>query len=237
ARYRLSVRFLIPAVIVSLSFGAIVIQQSVERFQASAAAEAVVSVNAASYVGPLAPATIAAAFGSNLATRIEGAQSLPLPTQLAGVTVRVIDANNVQHSAPLFFVSPGQVNYRIPEQAAPGAAQLIVNTGAGAVSQGQLQIATSSPAVFTASFSGRGLAVALTTFDGLNFESVVNPDGSARTVSSGTMGRPNYLTLFGTGLRGASNLRVQIGGVEVAPMFAGAQGSFAGLDQINLMIP
>src|SRR5262249_28672298 len=156
ARYRLSVRFLIPAVIGSLSFGAIVIQPSVERFRGSAAAEAVVSVNAASYVGPLAPATIAAAFGSNLATRIEGAQSLPLPTQLAGVTVRVIDANNVQHSAPLFFVSPGQVNYLIPEQAAPGAAQLIVNNGAGAVSQGQLQIATSSPAVFTASFSGRG---------------------------------------------------------------------------------
>src|SRR5262245_568499 len=237
ARFRPSVRLLVPAVIALLSCGAILIKQSVEHFQASAAAQTVVSVNAASYMGPLAPATITAAFGVNLATRTEAAQSLPLPTQLAGVTVLVIDSANVQHSAPLFFVSSGQINYLIPEQAAPGAAQLIVNNGAGVISQGQLQIANSSPAIFTANFSGRGLPVALTTFDGVNFESVVNPDGSPRPVGSGAVWRPNFLTLFGTGLRLASNLRVRIGGAELSPMFVGAQGSFAGLDQVNVMIP
>ncbi|MGE0129136.1 MAG: heme-binding protein [Blastocatellales bacterium] len=237
ARFRPSIRLLVLAVLVSLSFGAIVIKQSVEHFQASAAAQSVVSVNAASFLGPLAPMAIAAAFGNNLAVRTEAAQSLPLPTQLAGVTVRVIDSANVEHFAPLFFVSPGQINYLIPGQAAPGAAQIIINNGAGVVSQGQLQIANSSPAIFTASYNGRGAPVALTTFDGLNFEGVVNSDGSARVVSSGSAWRPNYLTLFGTGLRHASGLRVRIGGVEVTPMYAGAQGAFSGLDQINLMIP
>src|SRR5262245_33025963 len=125
ARFRPSIRLLVLAVIVSLSFGAIVIKQSVEHFQVSAA-QSVVSVNAASFLGPLAPATIAAAFGNNLATRLEAAQSLPLPTQIAGVTVRVIDSANVEHFARLFFVSPGQINYLIPEQAAPGVAQIIV---------------------------------------------------------------------------------------------------------------
>jgi uncharacterized protein (TIGR03437 family) len=237
ARFRLSVRFLVPAVIALLSCGAILIKQSVEYFRASAAAQTVVSVNAASYMGPLAPATITAAFGVNLATRTETAQSVPLPTQLAGVTLRIIDANNVQHAAPLFFVSAGQINYLIPDQVAPGTAQLIVNNGAGGVSQGQLQITASSPAIFTTTYSGRGLAVALTTFDGVHYESVVNPDGTARGVNAGAVWRPNYLTMFGTGLRGASNLRVRIGGVEVTPMYVGAQGAFAGLDQVNLMIP
>ncbi|MCI0524736.1 MAG: heme-binding protein [Acidobacteria bacterium] len=212
-------------------------KQSFERFHASAAAQAVVSVNAASYLGPLAPATIAAGFGSNLATRTEAAQSIPLPTQLAGVTVRVIDANNAQHSARIFFVSDGQVNYLIPEAAAPGPAQLIINNGAGGVSQGQLQIANSSPAIFTASFTGRGMAVALTTFDGVNFDSVVNPDGSARMINCGSHWRPNFVTLFGTGLRRAPNLRVRIGGVEVTPTYAGPQGAFEGLDQVNVMLP
>lgn len=57
-------------------------------------------VSAASYTSALAPDSIAAAFGSRLATRVEVASSLPLPTNLAGTTVRV----NGQ-LAQLFFVS------------------------------------------------------------------------------------------------------------------------------------
>jgi len=235
ARFRLSIRFLVLAAIISLSLWAIIVKRPGSYSQAAAAA--VVSVNAASFLDPLAPGTIAAAFGTNLATRLEAAQSLPLPTQLAGTTVRLVDSRNVAHSVSLFFVSPGQINYLIPEQAAMGAANITVTNANGVVSQGQLQIANSSPAVFTASYNGRGLPIALTTFDGVNFEAVVNPDGSARAVSCGSVWRPNYLTLFGTGLRRASNLRVRIGTVEVTPMYAGAQGSFAGLDQVNLMMP
>jgi uncharacterized protein (TIGR03437 family) len=236
AQFRLKARILIFAVIVSWWLWAIVINRPAKHSRAEAAA-AVVSVNAASFLDPLAPGAIAAAFGTNLATRLEPAQSLPLPTQLAGTTVRLIDSANVQHQAPLFFVSPGQINYLIPEQVAQGAANIVVTSGNGAVSQGQLQIANSSPAIFTVAYNGLGLPVALTTYDGVNFEKVVNADGSAQAVSCGAVWRPNYLLLFGTGLRRATNLRVRIGGAEVAPMFAGAQGSFAGLDQVNVMIP
>jgi uncharacterized protein (TIGR03437 family) len=229
-QFRLNIRRLVLAAMIAMSLWAIV----VERPQAAAA---VVSVNAASFLGPLAPGAIAAGFGTNLATRLESAQSLPLPTQLAGTTARLIDSANVQHQAQLFFVSPGQINYLIPEQAAQGAAQIIVTSGNGVVSQGQLQIANSSPAIFTAAYNGQGLPVALTTYDGVNFETVVNADGSARAVGCGSVWRPNYLLLFGTGLRRATNPRVRIGGVELTPTFVGAQGSFAGLDQVNVMIP
>ncbi len=198
---------------------------------------AVVSVNAASFAQMLSPGAIAAAFGSNLATRTESAQSVPLPTNLAGTTVRIIDSRNVEHAASLFFVSSGQINYLIPANAALGAAQIVITSGSGEVSRGTLQLVNSAPAIFTTSYTGRGLPVALTTYDGVVYDSVTNPDGSAKTVNVGSSWRPNYLLLFGTGMRNVTGLRVRIGNTEITPLYAGAQGSFAGLDQVNLMLP
>ncbi len=198
---------------------------------------AVVSVNAASFAGPLSPGAIAAAFGTNLATRLETAQYVPLPTDLGGTTVRITDSRNVEHSAPLFFVSPQQINYLIPSQASLGLAQITITNSNGAVSRGELQLVNSSPAIFTVSYTGRGLPVALTTYDGVFYEGVTNSDGSAKPVNPGSQWRPNYLLLFGTGFSNEANLRVRIGNQEIAPLYAGTQGSFAGLDQINLMLP
>ncbi len=237
ARFRLSVRFLVLAVIASLSLGAIIFKQSVDYFQARAAAQSVASVNAASFMGPLAPSMIAAAFGSNLATTVAAASTVPLPTNLGGAMVTVTDGNNVQHAAPLFFVSPGQVNYLIPDNAAPGSGQITVNNGAGGVSMGPLQIANTSPGIFTINSSGTGIAAAVTTFDGVNFLATVNPDGSPRSVLNSTPWRPNFLILFGTGLRRASDLRISFGGIETTPMFVGAAPGFSGLDQVNIQIP
>lgn len=203
----------------------------------SAGTAEVVSVNAASYLGPLAPGSIAAAFGANMATRIESAQYLPLPFEIAGTRVRLIDSRGGEHAAPLFFVSPGQINYLVPEGMELGGGRVIVTINGTQVSEGALQIVESSPAVFTSSFTGRGLPVALTTFDGASYDGVVNPDGSARPVSPGSAWRPNYLLLFGTGLRHSGNLRIRIGGQELTPMYNGAQGSFAGLDQVNVALP
>ena len=197
----------------------------------------VVTVNAASYGEMIAPGAIAAGFGVDLAARTERASGLPLPVALGGTSVRLIDSRAIEHLAPLFFVSSGQVNYLIPEEAALGAAQVIITTTSGAVSTGELIIANSAPALFTFSADGRGVPVALTTFDGALYDPVVNHDGSARAIDAGTIWHPNYLTLFGTGFRRAIELSVRIGGIEVIPMYAGAQGLFAGLDQINVPLP
>jgi uncharacterized protein (TIGR03437 family) len=238
ARLPLNARTILPALIIAVALGAAFATRILHQAQAKTnSIAALTSVNAASFLGPLAPGAIAAAFGTDLATRTEAAQSLPLPTQLAGTSVRLVDAANVSHQAAIFFVSPGQINYLMPESAALGNAQVIVTNSSGVVSTGSTQIAESSPAVFTTTYNGRGLPVALTTFDGVNYEPVVNADGTARPVNCGTSSRPNYLLLFGTGLRRAGNVRVRIGGIEVTPAFAGAQGSLAGLDQINLVIP
>ncbi len=203
----------------------------------SAQSAPVVTVNAASYTEAVAPGTIAAAFGIDLATRTEHAGGLPLPTELGGTSVRLVDANSTESFAPLFFVSPGQVNYLIPSEIALGSVEVTVTTSSGSTSTGELVIASAAPALFTFTADGRGVPVALTTFDGASFEPVVNPDGSARAIDPGAVWRPNYLTLFGTGLGQATDLKVRVGGIDIVPMYAGPQGSFAGLDQINIVIP
>jgi len=180
---------------------------------------------------------MAAVFGSNLSTQTAVATDLPLPFNLKGVTAQVVDGANVSHPAPLFFVSFGQINLLIPEGAKPGAGRIVINNGAGVVSQGPLQIANTSLAIFTFNGSGNGLAAALTTSDGVNFESVMNPGGSPRAISCGAAWRQNFLIVFGTGLRHATNMRVRIGGAEVTPVYWGPQGYYEGLDQVNVAIP
>jgi uncharacterized protein (TIGR03437 family) len=49
-----------------------------------------------------------------------------------------------------------------------------------------------------------------------------------------------FLVLFGTGLRFRSALTaatLKISGVDAPVLFAGAQGDFAGLDQVNARLP
>jgi uncharacterized protein (TIGR03437 family) len=48
--------------------------------------------------------------------------------------------------------------------------------------------------------------------------------------------RPVYLSLYGTGIRSGGAVSVSIGGTAVRVTYAGAQGEFAGLDQINVRL-
>src|SRR6185369_4664856 len=63
----------------------------------------------------LAPGTIVSIYGSALAAGTVVSNALPLPSTLEGTSVLV---GGVE--APLFFVSPGQINAQIPFQLVPG---------------------------------------------------------------------------------------------------------------------
>ncbi len=207
---------------------------------------AVVTVSAASYSYLVAPDSIATAGGRGLATRTEAAPSTSLPVSLAGTTVRVTDSLNVERLAPLFFVSPGQVNYLIPKGAAAGLAVVKVTSGDGTVSTGVAQVERVAPGLFTANADGAGVAAAVAlriAADGtevyqLSFECTAGP-GSCRASPLG-LGAPSdrvYLSLYGTGVRGRSSLAavdVKIGGSSMPVLYAGPQGQLEGLDQINV---
>ena len=204
---------------------------------AQAAPNAVVTVNAASYVPRLAPGAIAAVFGNRLTEQAQIAETVPLPRELNGLVVRLVDSQQDIYAAALFFVSPGQINYLIPEQIALGEAQIYVLNQTGQVAQGSLFITNSAPALFTMAANGKGVPTALATADGTSFSAIAESNGTLRPLGLGTVERPNYLLLFGTGFRFAQRVRVKIGAVEIKPVYVGAQGILAGLDQLNLALP
>jgi uncharacterized protein (TIGR03437 family) len=208
------------------------------------------NVSSASYRdAALAPESIVTAFGDKLSTATESAKSQPLPTTLGGATVKVLDSAGAERLAPLFFASPAQINYLMPEATANGAAKVTITNDNGAVSIGAAMIASVAPGLFSANSNGQGVAAGLA----IRYK----PDGTqqsqpiarydqatnrfvAEPINLGAEGDQVFLILFGTGLRfrnSLSNVTVKISGVDAQATFAGAQGDFAGLDQINMRIP
>jgi uncharacterized protein (TIGR03437 family) len=216
-----------------------------------------VTVSAASFeTTALAPGSIAAAFGVSLATRVEAAASQPLPTTLAGTTVRIRDSAGVERLTQLFFVAPNQVNCLIPPETATGAGVITVRSGDGTVSTGSLEIKSAAPAIFTANSDGQGVpaAVLLRVKSGgqqiteplAQFDSALNRF-KPKPIDFGPEGERVFLILFLTGISRTpdpnndgnrnESVHLLIGGAESVPAFAGAQGSFAGLDQMNAELP
>ena len=210
----------------------------------------VASVSAASYDGSsLAAESIAATFGGKLATSTAGANTLPLPTTLGGVTVKVRDSAGVERFSPLFFVSPTQINYQVPAGTATGFALMTVVNGSDTVAIGPTPISTVAPGFFTVDASGQGLPTAVVFRIRANgtqaFEPVARFDAAqnkfvAAPIDLGPETDQVFLIFFGTGIRFRSQLSAVtalIGGVNSQVIFAGEQGTFVGLDQVNMYLP
>ena len=204
----------------------------------------VVTASAASYsTAALTSKAIVAAFGQNLATTTQAASALPLPTSLAGTQVRVKDSAGTERLAPLFFVSPGQINYQIPAGTAAGAAAVTVINGDGGMSTGIIRIVATGPALFSLDQSGSGAAAAVDAFTGAG-----GPFAATRA-----NGEPNIIAFFGTGLgEDATDVDGNVGGSMEArigrdpatspgdPMivlYAGRAPGFVGLNQLNMVLP
>jgi uncharacterized protein (TIGR03437 family) len=209
------------------------------------------TVSAASFAsgGSLAPAAIAALFGTGLATTTASADSTPLPTALGGVQVYVRDASGTTRTAPLFFVSPTQINFQIPPGTSTGSAVIYVLRDSSTVGQGTARIETIAPGLFAASATGQGVAAALVLRvrgDGAqSYEAVAQFDQAQNRfvpvpIDLGPATDRLFLIGFGTGFRNRSSLSAvtaTLGGAQADVAFAGSQGSFVGLDQANMAIP
>jgi len=206
--------------------------------------------SAASYsTAAVAPESIVATFGLNLAAGVSQASQLPLPMNLGGVTIKVRDAGGVERTAPLFFVSPAQLNFEVPAGLATGSALVESFIDGQIASRGLIQINPISPAIFTADSSGRGYpAATLLRYRGsdlVGVEPVVDYDPVGkrfigRPIDPGPAGEAIFLVIYGTGFRnhgGLGAVGVRMGGIDAQVVYAGAQGDYVGLDQLNVRIP
>ncbi|MFN0120505.1 MAG: DUF5666 domain-containing protein [Blastocatellia bacterium] len=188
-----------------------------------------VTVSAADYSDNIAPGSIVAAFGEAMAETTASATSLPLPTSLGGVRVLVNGK-----AAPLFFVSPGQINYQIPPDARAGDAEIVIERGAAAGLRETRGILPAAFAIFTEDQSGSGDGAII---DGRTYKTGPFP-------TANRAGEPTIVAMFGTGLGEAGSgsfvsnrVHVYVGGIEAKVHYAGPQNGYAGLDQINFELP
>jgi uncharacterized protein (TIGR03437 family) len=205
-------------------------------------------VIAANYVGgELAADSIASAFGSNLALTTEGVTTTSLPTNLGGTRVRITDSKGIERDSSVFFVSPNQVNYQIPANVAEGIATVTITNRDGLETKGLLNVTRVAPGLFTADSTGKGFAAANVVYvrsdQSQTWDSVTRFDSNTNRIVGNPIdvgGDSAYLILYGTGLRHRANLsdvKVRIDGLETTVEFAGAQGQFVGLDQLNVKLP
>jgi uncharacterized protein (TIGR03437 family) len=203
--------------------------------------------NGASYrLGPLAAASVASAFGQNLASGTTIASSTPLPQSLGGITITLTDSAGSSFSAPLYFVSAQQVNFQIPAAAARGRARVALRKQDGSSLTGDILIGPVGPGLFSANASGEGVGlIAGLRVDGSGTQSGIPvyaydaQQGRAvpMPVNLGDATDKIYLTIYTTGVRGAistSDVAVQVGDTDVPVTYAGPQSEFPGIDQINI---
>jgi uncharacterized protein (TIGR03437 family) len=201
-------------------------------------------VSAASYKGPVAPGTLVAIYGSNFTdSSLLLSNSLPWPSQLGGTSVTIAGV-----TAPVFVVTPGQINAMLPFGLAVNTDLPIVVTRNNAISAPQsVSMVSSLPSVFTQNQSGQGLGAII----------ILHPDGSWNLAGANSPAHAgDTLEIYCTGL-GDTNPRtvsgfpataspllwaidkvtLTVGGVNVPVSFYGLTPGLAGLFQVNATLP
>ena len=199
-------------------------------------------LNAASFAPPTYPisgGTLLSLFGSGLAPSTAVAETTPLPTSLAGVSVTIDGV-----PAPLFFVSVGQINLQTPFSTSGTSATIVVNNNAALSNEVVVPVDASSPGIFSVQQTGIGPGV-LTHAD-FKLITEANPALPGETIIIFLTGVGALNPPIADGSAGPAdplsfttdpNVAVLFGGEEGRIFFSGAAPFFVGLYQINVTIP
>jgi uncharacterized protein (TIGR03437 family) len=177
------------------------------------------------------------------------------PGVLVGTTVKVKDAAGVEHLAPILYASSRQVNYIVPRETAVGPATVSITSANGSVSSASLEVHTIAPNIFASPTFPAAFAasVVIRVRDGVQtVEPVLQTVNGRIEPAAIDLGPPSdevFLSLFGTGLRSRSsleNVKLRLSSedlvwgfasIDLPVIYAGAQGQFPGLDQVNVKLP
>jgi len=199
-------------------------------------------VNGANFLpitNPVTPGEFLSLFGSGLGPGSPVQASVPYPTTLANVSVS-IDG----FPAPIQSVSDGQINCIVPYEIAGDSFAVVQVTYNGVISNAvTLYNDFSAPGVFTLDGSGTGEAAALHP-DG----SIVNAGNPAQVGETIAL----YVTGLGSLMAGAQDgvgasttmltntddiFEVYVDDIEANVTFSGLAPGFAGLYQLNFVVP
>jgi uncharacterized protein (TIGR03437 family) len=193
--------------------------------------------NGASFQQASAPGMILSIFGAGLAPSAQAAGyvtgetgDVALPMSLAGVSVTV----NGQ-LAPLYYISPTQLNVQIPYEVGSGPAVLGVNNN-GQLASFVFPVAASAPGIFT---DGNGNVVPNSSATrGQTIILYITGEGDETSPEPLTTGWPPDPS---TALKNLPKPRlpvtVTVGGVAATTTFVGIPYGLTGVTQINYTVP
>jgi uncharacterized protein (TIGR03437 family) len=184
----------------------------------------------------LGPGNIIQIYGSGLASMASTPGVLPLPTAVLGTSVLIGGV-----TAPLFYVSPVQINAQIPfELAAGGQYQLVVSANGALTTPLPIQLNAGAPAILDFS-SG---AVVAQHLDGTLVPAAAPAaPGEYLVIYSSGLGATDIPVPSGTAspLNPLANVAdppvVTLNGNPINVLFAGLAPGLVGLFQINIQVP
>ncbi len=196
-----------------------------------------VSSAASGDVGSLAPGALVSIYssGSALTASTDTASSFPIPFQLGGATVSIGG-----RPAPILFASPGQLNVQVPFDVPPGNAVIEVSVNGNVTATTSFNILSSAPGVF---MLAQGRAAVVNQNGSVNSGDQPAPGSSviaAYCTGLGTVG-----PAIGTGQAAPDSplswvtgqVTAMIGSTPAQVQFAGLAPGFAGLYQVNILVP
>ena len=193
---------------------------------------------------------IGSIFGTNLAADTTFAPSVPLPATLGGATVTMSGI-----AVPLFFVSPGQINFQVPWQLLSSpTASLTVTTAGGTSPSIMVSLSPAAPGIFTINAANSASQGAIQIANTAIFAAPAGaiPGAVSRPATTG-----DILTIYCSGLGAVTNtpasgsaagsgsslsnvqaqVSVTIGGRSAPFLFAGLSPGYVGLFQVNVQLP
>jgi uncharacterized protein (TIGR03437 family) len=196
--------------------------------------------NAATFVPPLSPGALGTVVGTGFGLVTSSPAANPaLPTSVGGVSVTV----NGQ-AAPLYYVSPGQINFQVPWETAVGSASVAVTVGSSASNAISVPVVAAGPGLFTSS----GAAIVQNVVPNApvyTLNSPTNPAPAGSTIVAYLTGSgpvsPAALdgtpTPAATLVQATSSWSATIGTATAQVSFVGLAPGFIGLVQANIVVP
>ena len=184
---------------------------------------------------PLAPGTIVEIFGSAMAATTQSANTTPLPTSIGGTSVVI---GGLQ--APLFFVSPGQINAQIPNELVQGNSYDVVVIANSAVTTPQpVQLNLRAPGV--ARFADGHVIAQHSDFSLVTAQSPAKP-GEYLIIYLGGLGPGDQTVTSGTTspsspLDAVPDVTITVDGQSAPVFFSGLTPGLVGLYQVNFQVP
>jgi uncharacterized protein (TIGR03437 family) len=174
-------------------FGVLLIPSVIEAQTPSITSGGV--VNAASFEAgkPISAGSLVAIFGNNLAPGLAQADSVPLATSLANVSVTF---NGV--AAPLDFVSAGQINAQVPVNVSTGTVNVVVVRNGVPSTPEPVPVNQVAPGVFSA--SGHAIAIIATDPKDPRYGTLAAPSGSIPGLTTSPAKVNDVLIVYATGL-------------------------------------